>query len=68
MSNNRGNIKLAFETFLKDLQQCEDYKRFKENATQIVYDNDTHQSSTVYYRVPEVNTKKTRKLNKKLKI
>lgn len=68
MSNNRGNIKLAFKTFLKDLQTCTDYQRFKDDAIKIVYDNDIHQSSTVYYRVPEVNTKKTRRLNKKLKI
>lgn len=68
MSNNQGNKQLAFKTFLNDLQTCTDYQRFKDDAIKTVYDNDIHQESTVYYRVPEVNTKKTRRLNKKLKI
>lgn len=111
MSNNRGNIKLAFQTFLKDLQTCSDYQKFKDNATVVVYEdrltfgmsaisdivdydlkpiNDSTNlvevdelfkpapefkttvikqvPITIYYRVPEVNTKETRRLNKKLKI
>jgi len=103
MSNNKGNIKLAFETFLKDLQTCEEYQRFKKDAVRIAYEDrivfsmsaisdivdvkpientnlvevqklpPTEFKTTVLkqfeivinYRVPEINTKENRHLNRK---
>ncbi len=39
MSNNKGNIRLAFNTFVKDLQKCEDYDRFRKDSIRVVYED-----------------------------
>jgi len=83
--NNKGNIKLAYKTFERDLQRCPDFIKFKENSVRVVYEDSIQRernhigskdlSTTnvlkpkpikITFNLPEVYTKKSRKLNRLL--
>lgn len=83
--NNKGNIRIAYKTFEKDLQKCPDFKKFKENSIRVVFEDRLTRernhigskdlSTTnvlkpvpikITFNLPEVYTKKSRKLNRLL--
>jgi hypothetical protein len=83
--NNKGNIRLAYKVFEKDLQKCPDFIKFKEDSIRIVFEDrlvrernhiGSKDLSTINvlkpnpiritFNVPQVYTKKARKLNKLL--